>query len=70
MSERRYVARYMRLQKQGAMECESLDRAVAFLSEGADSGQCSPVGVLGPDGAVVLSGDDLRDRMDEYRGLS
>lgn len=69
MSDTGYVARYMRFHKESAEECDSLDEAVAFLSEGADRGWCSPLDVVGSDGVVALGGATLRSRMDVYRGV-
>lgn len=66
MSDGRYVVRFFQFHKQSAMECEDLDGAVAFLGEGVNNGWCSPLDIIGPDGAVLLSGEALTARLDGY----
>jgi hypothetical protein len=64
-----YTARYWRYHSEGQEECDSLEEAVAFLANGQDSGNLSAQDILGPDGAVVLEGDELDRSIHTYLGV-
>ena len=64
MSEATYKARYWQNAIQHEEECPTLDEAVVFLAYGVyDYGRLAPADVVGPDGTVVLEGDELERRM-------
>jgi hypothetical protein len=69
MSEATYRARYWRYHSKGEEECDTLDEAVAFLAYGFDSGNLSAADVVGPDGAVVLQGEELSERIMAVLGV-
>lgn len=69
MSEATYRARYWRYHSEDEEECDTLDEAVAFLAYGFDSGNLSAADVVGPDGTVVLEGDELSKRMMAVLGV-
>lgn len=58
-----YVARYMRRHASDCQEFDTLDDAVAFLSESWDADELHPTSVVGPDGTVLLEGDALMNAL-------
>jgi hypothetical protein len=63
-SEVTYKAHYFRYSKKYEEECDTLEEAITFLAYSLyDSGQLSPVDIVGPDGTVVLEGEELSRRM-------
>ena len=58
-----YIARYYRYQQEMSEELDSLEAAIAFLAAQWDAGQISERDILGPDGAVVLEGEELLNAM-------
>ncbi|EFE65727.1 predicted protein [Streptomyces viridosporus ATCC 14672] len=63
MSDETYKARYWRYYSEQEEECDTLDEAVAFLSNGWERGNLSEIAVIGPDGTTALSGERLHQRM-------
>ncbi|OPG13653.1 hypothetical protein [Microbispora sp. GKU 823] len=62
-----WAAVYMRYGVQGQEEYASLDEAVACQVFGRDYNAHAPMHILGPDGAVVLDGEELEEAMRKWR---
>lgn len=63
MSAEQYVAHFWRYKLRDSEELDTLDEAVAYLANGWERAELAEIRIVGPDGSVVLDGDELFRRM-------